>query len=147
MKIWAYEACRLFRDKLAKEDDEQKFDSLLKGVLQADWNSGAFESIANSYYVTLGDSNSASGSVMPAFGRKLGYLSPSEWEPLGNLILNHIWFTYVLGISYIDFRMWQNLNIEFLILRNYVSLYIFLPDKTDKTEFFLNQEEICPQVF
>ena len=90
MKIWAYEACRLFRDKLAKEDDEQKFDSLLKGVLQADWNSGAFESIANSYYVTLGDSNSVGGSVMPAFGRKLGYLSPSEWEPLGNLILNHI---------------------------------------------------------
>ena len=90
MKIWAYEACRLFRDKLAKEDDEQKFDSLLKGVLQADWNSGAFESIANSYYVTLGDSNSAGGSVMPAFGRKLGYLSPSEWEPLGNLILNYI---------------------------------------------------------
>ena len=91
MKIWAYEACRLFRDKLAKEDDEQKFDSLLKGVLQADWNSGAFESIANSYYVTLGDSNyTAGGSVMPAFGRKLGYLSPSDWEPLGNLILNHI---------------------------------------------------------
>ena len=91
LKIWAYEACRLFRDKLAKEDDEQKFDSLLKGVLQADWNSGAFESIANSYYVTLGDSNyTAGGSVMPAFGRKLGYLSPSDWEPLGNLILNHI---------------------------------------------------------
>ena len=101
MKIWAYEACRLFRDKLAKEDDEQKFDSLLKGVLQADWNSGAFESIANSYYVTLGDSNSASGSVMPAFGRKLGYLSPSDWEPLGNLILNHI-AVYDLPMSFVS---------------------------------------------
>ena len=110
MKIWAYEACRLFRDKLAKEDDEQKFDSLLKGVLQADWNSGAFESIANSYYVTLGDSNyTAGGSVMPAFGRKLGYLSPSDWEPLGNLILIHVRFAYVLGISYINLRI---LNIE-----------------------------------
>ena len=82
LKIWAYEACRLFRDKLAKEEAEEKFDSLLKGVLQADWNSGAFESIINSYYVTLGDSNYSPGSGMPAFGRKLGQLSPTDWEPL-----------------------------------------------------------------
>ena len=60
----------------------------LKGVLQADWNSGAFESIANSYYVTLGDSNytAGGGSALPAFGRKLGYLSPSDWEPLGMFV-------------------------------------------------------------
>ena len=128
MKIWAYEACRLFRDKLAKEDDEQKFDSLLKGVLQADWNSGAFESIANSYYVTLGDSNyTAGGSVMPAFGRKLGYLSPSDWEPLGNLILNHI-AVYDLLMSLVSHiyileygKIWIS-NFEFFVI---MFFYIF----------------------
>ena len=131
MKIWAYEACRLFRDKLAKEDDEQKFDSLLKGVLQADWNSGAFESIANSYYVTLGDSSSVGGSVMPAFGRKLGYLSPSEWEPLGNLILNYI-AVYDLLMSLVSHiwilecgKIWIS-NFEYYVI---MFFYIFFSAK------------------
>ena len=54
--------------------------------MQADWNSGAFESIINSYYVTLGDSNFTASSAMPAFGRKLGYLDPKDWEPSGKFI-------------------------------------------------------------
>jgi hypothetical protein len=43
--------------------------------------------------------------------------------------------TYVLDISSINFRMWQNLNIEFLILRNYVFSYFFSADKTEKNNF------------
>ena len=52
---WAYEACRLFRDKLATVEDKQKFDTILKNVLMADWNSNTFEALDSTYYVTPGN--------------------------------------------------------------------------------------------
>jgi hypothetical protein len=51
---WAYEACRLFRDKLATGDDKQKFDTILKNVLMADWNSNTFDSLETTFFVTPG---------------------------------------------------------------------------------------------
>ena len=82
LEAWAYESCRLFRDKLTNEEAQQKFDSILKGFLQADWNSSASDKIMNSHYVTMGDSNFSAGSPMPVFGRKLGQLSTSDWESM-----------------------------------------------------------------
>ena len=82
LEAWSYEACRLFRDKLSNEDAQQKFDMILKGILQADWNSGASENIMNTYFVTMGDSNFSAGSPMPVFGRKLGHLNPADWETM-----------------------------------------------------------------
>ena len=82
LRIWSHEACRLFRDKLADEEDQQKFDSLMKGVLQADWNSSAWDNLHQCHFVTLGDLNYSAGAPMPMLGRKLGLLSSSEWEPL-----------------------------------------------------------------
>ena len=31
LETWAYEACRLFRDKLVSEEDKEKFPSLTQG--------------------------------------------------------------------------------------------------------------------
>ena len=80
LEVWTYEACRLFRDKLVNEEHQQKFDSLLKGTLQSDWNSSAFDALLTKFFVTLGDSSFSASSPMPSFGRKLGQLSLSEWE-------------------------------------------------------------------
>ncbi len=40
LKIWAYEASRQFRDKLVGNDAQSRFDSILGGALQSDWNAG-----------------------------------------------------------------------------------------------------------
>lgn len=80
LETWAYESCRLFRDKLANEEDQAKFDSIMKGVLQADWNSNAYDNILNTFFVTMGDSNYSALAPLPFFGRKLGQLTPADWE-------------------------------------------------------------------
>ena len=67
---------------MTNEEAQQKFDSILKGILQADWNSSASDKVMNSHYVTMGDSNFSAGSPMPVFGRKLGQLSTSDWESM-----------------------------------------------------------------
>ena len=67
---------------MTNEEAQQKFDSILKGILQADWNSSASDKIMNSHYVTMGDSNFSAGSPMPVFGRKLGQLNTSDWESM-----------------------------------------------------------------
>ena len=51
---WSYECCRLFRDKLATTEDKQKFDTILRNVLMADWNSNTFESLDTTFFVTPG---------------------------------------------------------------------------------------------
>ena len=40
LEVWSYEACRLFRDRLVGEDARNRFDNILNGTLQADWNAG-----------------------------------------------------------------------------------------------------------
>ena len=52
---WSYECCRLFRDKLATIEDKQKFDTILRNVLMADWNSNTFESLDTTFFVTPGN--------------------------------------------------------------------------------------------
>ena len=50
--MWLYEACRLFRDKLAEPADIEKFDSIILSVLHTDWNTDLHDSITDVYYVT-----------------------------------------------------------------------------------------------
>ncbi len=37
LEIWAYEACRLFQDRLVDNEARQQFDNILSTVLQEDW--------------------------------------------------------------------------------------------------------------
>ncbi len=65
LEAWAYEASRLFRDKLATEDDRARFDETLRGALRAEWNSNAAENVANAFFVTAGDASAAPGAPLP----------------------------------------------------------------------------------
>ena len=80
LEAWAYEACRLFRDKLATEEDIEKFDAILKNVLYADWNSKAADNLKQMVYTTSGDANFSARSPLPKFGRGLGCLPLQNWE-------------------------------------------------------------------
>jgi dynein heavy chain 2 len=37
LEIWAYEACRMFQDRLVDDEAKQTFDAILSNVLQDDW--------------------------------------------------------------------------------------------------------------
>jgi hypothetical protein len=37
LEIWAYEACRLFQDRLVDDQAKQVFDTILSNTLQEDW--------------------------------------------------------------------------------------------------------------
>ena len=80
LRAWAYEARRLFRDKLVTSEDKEKFDGILKSVLMADWSSDVAEKIADVFYVTAADANFSAHSAIPKFGRFLGPLSSSDWK-------------------------------------------------------------------
>ena len=53
LKIWAYEACRLFRDKLVGNDAKTRFDGILGGVLQSEWNAGHLLQDLGGMYVNV----------------------------------------------------------------------------------------------
>ena len=80
LEAWAYEACRLFRDKLVGEEDIEKFDTILKNVLYTDWNSKAGDNLRQLVYTTAGDANFSARSSLPKFGRNLGRLPLQNWE-------------------------------------------------------------------
>jgi hypothetical protein len=43
LEIWAYEARRLFRDRIVGHDSQAKFDKLLYSVVRADWSANIFD--------------------------------------------------------------------------------------------------------
>ncbi|XP_022103094.1 cytoplasmic dynein 2 heavy chain 1-like isoform X1 [Acanthaster planci] len=81
LEVWAYEAARLFRDKLVSEEGRSRFDSILLGALQSDWNAGhILQSMSGVYYVTWGAraEAGAAGGPLPPVGKSLGKLSSSD---------------------------------------------------------------------
>jgi dynein heavy chain 2 len=80
LQAWAYEACRIFRDKLAGDEDITKFDNILRSALQSDWNSNASDKVHDEFFVTPADTAYSPGGPMPKFGRQLAQLSKGDWE-------------------------------------------------------------------
>ncbi|XP_076446844.1 LOW QUALITY PROTEIN: cytoplasmic dynein 2 heavy chain 1-like [Babylonia areolata] len=78
LEIMVYEARRLFRDRIVGADAQAKFDSLLMGIVKADWSAKIFEEEDESFFVTWGAEEAAAGSQLPAFGKSLGKLSASD---------------------------------------------------------------------
>ncbi|CAB3978327.1 cytoplasmic dynein 2 heavy chain 1-like [Paramuricea clavata] len=88
LEICAYEARRLFRDRMVGEHAE-KCDSIITSVIRSDW-SVHLENLDTSYYVTWGGSAKAvaaeqteasagiSSTSLHAFGRPLGRLGPTD---------------------------------------------------------------------
>lgn len=86
LEICAYEARRLFRDRMVGEHAE-KCDNVIKSVIRSDW-SVHLDNLDTSYYVTWGGSAkavaadmteaTASATSLHAFGRPLGRLGPTD---------------------------------------------------------------------
>ncbi|KAM7436007.1 Cytoplasmic dynein 2 heavy chain 1 [Porites harrisoni] len=68
LEIWAYEARRLFRDRLVGKQGLDKFDSILASQLRADW-SVTLDRLDNKYYVTWRSSLTASATPAGSSGK------------------------------------------------------------------------------
>ena len=61
LEIWAYEARRLFRDRIVGPENQAKVDKLLMSVVRSDWSANIFDDIDCEYlvvavFITLTDS-------------------------------------------------------------------------------------------
>lgn len=45
LEIWAYEARRLFRDRVVGSEGQSKFDSILMSTVRADWSANIFDNL------------------------------------------------------------------------------------------------------
>ena len=76
---WAYEACRLFRDKMAAPVHVEKFDSILAAVLRSDWGVD-MSALEKKYYVTYGDTSGV--TVASPHGKNLGLISSKDYKEI-----------------------------------------------------------------
>ncbi|XP_029458286.1 cytoplasmic dynein 2 heavy chain 1 [Rhinatrema bivittatum] len=83
LEIVAYEARRLYRDKLVSTKELSIFDNILMSVFQGDWGSDVLDNMADCFYVTWGALHEvgaliAPGQSLPPHGRPLGKLNSSD---------------------------------------------------------------------
>ncbi|OXB57863.1 hypothetical protein ASZ78_016437 [Callipepla squamata] len=78
LEIVAYEACRLFRDKIVGMKDLHVFDNILMKVFQSDWGSDILDNMEDNFYVTW-------GACQEAFITPGQALPPPHGKPLGKL--------------------------------------------------------------
>ncbi|XP_053164065.1 cytoplasmic dynein 2 heavy chain 1 isoform X1 [Hemicordylus capensis] len=83
LEIVAYEARRLFRDKIVGAKEIHAFDNILMKVFQGDWGSDVLDNMADSYYVTWGARHELGtvmtpGQTLPPHGRPLGKLNSTD---------------------------------------------------------------------
>ena len=80
--MWAYEACRLFRDKLVGDDAQREFDAIISSVVQSDWSMVLWPAESEvCMYVTWG-SMKTRNSISLKFGSHLGMLTSSDMYDL-----------------------------------------------------------------
>ncbi|KAG8523219.1 Cytoplasmic dynein 2 heavy chain 1, partial [Galemys pyrenaicus] len=82
LEIVAYEARRLFRDKIVGAKELHLFDSILTSVFQGDWGSDILDNMAGCFYVTWGARHSGTravpGQPLPPHGKPLGKLNSAD---------------------------------------------------------------------
>ncbi|XP_051782842.1 cytoplasmic dynein 2 heavy chain 1 isoform X2 [Erpetoichthys calabaricus] len=82
LEVVAYEACRLFRDRIVSTKDINTFDNILSSVIRGDWGSDILDNMTDSYYVTWGAHEPgtiiAPGQPLPPHGKPLGRLSTAD---------------------------------------------------------------------
>uniref|UniRef100_W5MJK1 Cytoplasmic dynein 2 heavy chain 1 n=1 Tax=Lepisosteus oculatus TaxID=7918 RepID=W5MJK1_LEPOC len=79
LEIIAYEARRLFRDRLVTAKDISTFDNILQSVIRGDWGSDILENMSDAFYVTWGAAHEAGSVIAP------GQSLPPHGKPLGRL--------------------------------------------------------------
>ena len=83
LEMWAYEARRLFRDRLVGEKAVDQFDAILNSVLQSDWSTSvsSLDQEGGAFYVTWGSPQSSKhDGASGQFGRPLGRLSAADMQ-------------------------------------------------------------------
>ncbi len=82
LEMWAYEACRLFRDRLVGTKAQEKFDTILSSVVQSDWSVdlSSLQREGKPLYVTWGASAGKGDALRAQFGRSLGRLSSADMQ-------------------------------------------------------------------
>ncbi|KAM3616881.1 uncharacterized protein V6R79_025341 [Siganus canaliculatus] len=81
LEVVAYEARRLFRDRLVSSKDLHMFDNILSSIIRGDWGSDALDNMTDGFYVTWGASEGAvmaPGQSLPAHGKQLGRLDSTD---------------------------------------------------------------------
>ena len=83
LEMWAYEACRLFRDRLVGQESQERFDTILSSVVRSDWSLdvSSLEKEGGAMYVTWGASQSQD-KVTSLFGQSLGRLSSTDLQEI-----------------------------------------------------------------
>ncbi|KAF1521633.1 Cytoplasmic dynein 2 heavy chain 1, partial [Eudyptes sclateri] len=85
LEIVAYEARRLFRDKIVGMKELHVFDNVLMKVFQGDWGSDVLDNMADIFYVTWGSCQEAfitPGQALPPHGRPLGRLNSTDLKDI-----------------------------------------------------------------
>ncbi|KAK7096855.1 hypothetical protein V1264_003902 [Littorina saxatilis] len=85
LEIWAYEARRLFRDRIVGAESQAKFDKLLMSVVRSDWSANIFDEVDSTFFVTWGGHSDSGGAVgagapLPPFGKPLGKLAGDDLQ-------------------------------------------------------------------
>ncbi|KAK2847119.1 hypothetical protein Q5P01_010118 [Channa striata] len=81
LEVVAYEARRLFRDRLVSSKDVHTFDNMLTSIIGGDWGSEALDNMTDGFYVTWGASEGAvmaPDQPLPSHGKQLGRLDSAE---------------------------------------------------------------------
>lgn len=83
LQVWAYEAARIFRDRIADSKGRDRFDSMISGIVINDWSSRVLDNSSDSHYVTWGARQEAvAEGVLPKHGKQLGILSTSDFQDI-----------------------------------------------------------------
>ncbi|XP_064157010.1 dynein cytoplasmic 2 heavy chain 1 isoform X2 [Anguilla rostrata] len=83
LEVVAYEARRLFRDRIVGTKDLNAFDNILLSAIRGDWSSDVLENMSDCFYVTWGAAHEAGavmapGQSLPSHGKPLGCLSSAD---------------------------------------------------------------------
>ncbi|XP_026115691.1 cytoplasmic dynein 2 heavy chain 1-like [Carassius auratus] len=80
LEVVAYEARRLFRDRIVSSKDLNVFENILSSVIRGDWGSDALDNMTDTYFVTWAASHEgrSPGQPLPPHGKPLGRLNAAD---------------------------------------------------------------------
>lgn len=74
LEVWAYEAYRLFRDRIVGDEGKKKFDTFFEESLKVNWDASVLESLEGKYFSTFAADveGEGPGKPVPENGMTLG---------------------------------------------------------------------------
>jgi hypothetical protein len=117
LQVWAYEAFRIFHDRLVDKDSRKQFHSIVSSVVKDEWRSdGVLAKLEDCFYVTWVNSI-GSGGRLPPFGKTLDGVKSDFIENILVKAINRFSKTFLVHLD--------------LLFLNFIK--IFFPKKMLKT--------------